>query len=61
MQFKTTENLKSGKKYYYVDGKKVVKDIFDIKQIVCERAGMKYNSSRLETKGNFRYSYCSYD
>ena len=61
MQFKETLNLTTNKKYYYVNGKRVTESLFNLKQRVCRVGGLSYNSSRLETKGNFRYSYCSYD
>ena len=61
MRFKITENLKSGKRYYYIDGKRVSLDKFEVKEIICQRAGMSYNSSLLKTNNDFSYSYFSYN
>lgn len=61
MIFKETLNLTTNKRYYYIDGKRVTKDRFYLIDLVQQRAGKQYNSSLTYSKGNFRYSYYSYD
>lgn len=59
MIFKETQNLKTGKKTYYIDGKRVSRDKFDLISLVQQRAGKQYNSSVTYSNSTHRYSsYC---
>ena len=51
MEFKKTENLKTGKIRYYIDGKRVTWGIFEAKTDYT-----RYNSSYLYHSGIYRYS-----
>lgn len=61
MIFKETKNLKTGKKTYYIDGKRVSRDKFDLISLVQQRAGKQYNSSITYAEGMYRYSSYCYD
>lgn len=58
MNFKETTHKKTGRKTYFVDGKKVSKDKYDFNRMVCTMHNYKYNSSLVS--GNQTYSWYTY-
>ena len=61
MDFKRTINNKTGKTTYYVDGKRVSAELFGLKEIICKRAGMNYNSSLTSVNNGYTRHYHSYN
>ena len=51
MKFLRVENQKTGRTSYFVDDKRVTKEKYDFKEEMCQRAGMRYNTSYTEVVG----------
>lgn len=55
MQFRETTNKQTGKRTYFVDGKKVSKNTYEMKKEICIMNNFKYNSSLVQ--GNSKYTH----
>lgn len=61
MQFKEVINLKTNKRFYYVDNKKVNSETYTYKMLLCRQKGYNYNSSITYEKDNKIYNLYSMD
>ena len=61
MNFKRTVNNKTGKTTYYVDSKRVSAELFNLKELICKRAGMNYNASFTSERNGYTRHYHSYN
>lgn len=61
MDFKLVFNRQTEKTTYYVDSKRVSKEVYNLKQTVCRLAGKLYNSSLVTSDNKYVKSIFSYN